>query len=137
MTALVEPRMDTDGHGSGLRDGELTHEIIGAAFSVLNELGHGLHEKPYDNALVVELRLRGIGTEQQRRFPVSYKGVQVGEFVPDLLVAGQVVVETKVIERITPVERGQVLNYLKVSRMRTGLILNFHKPKLEWERIVL
>ena len=90
--------MDTDEHGSGLREEALTHAIIGAAFEVLNGLGHGLHEKPYENALVVELELRGIKYDQQRRFPVFYKGVQVSEYVPDLLVASRVVVETKVIE---------------------------------------
>ena len=58
--------MDTDKHGFKLPEGELTHAIIGAAFEVLNVLGHGLHEKPYENALVVELRLRGIAVEQQR-----------------------------------------------------------------------
>jgi GxxExxY protein len=129
--------MDTDEHGSGLREETLTHAIIGAAFEVLNELGHGLHEKPYENALVVELGLRGLEFDQQRRFPVFYKGVQVSEYVPDLLVASRVVVETKVIDRISPFERGQLLNYLRISRFRIGLILNFHKPKLEWERIVL
>jgi GxxExxY protein len=86
---------------------------------------------------VVELELRGIKYDQQRRFPVFYKGVQVSEYVPDLLVASRVVVETKVIDRITSFERGQLLNYLRISQFRTGLILNFHKPKLEWERIVL
>jgi GxxExxY protein len=129
--------MDTDRHGSKLTEGELTHSIIGAAFEVLNGVGHGLHEKPYENALGVEFGRRGIVFEQQRRFPVLYKGVQVSEFVPDLLVASSVIVDTKVIDRITDVERGQMLNYLRISRLRVGLILNFQKPKLEWDRIIL
>jgi GxxExxY protein len=129
--------MDTDKHGFNLPEGELTHAIIGAAFEVLNVLGHGLHEKPYENALVVEFGLRGLALEQQRRFPVLYKGVQVSEYVPDLLVAAAVIVDAKVIERITDLERGQMMNYLRITKLRVGLIINFHKPKLEWERVVL
>ncbi len=129
--------MDTDKHGFNLPEGELTHAIIGAAFEVLNGLGHGLHEKPYENALVVEFGLRGITVEQQRNFPVVYKGVQVSEYVPDLLVSSSVIVDTKVVDRITEVERGQIINYLRITKLRVGLIVNFHKPKLEWERVVL
>ncbi|MEY2878505.1 MAG: hypothetical protein RLZZ15_885 [Verrucomicrobiota bacterium] len=129
--------MDTDKHGFNLPEGELTHAIIGAAFEVLNVLGHGLHEKPYENALVVEFGLRGLALEQQRRFPIIYKGVQVSEYVPDLLVAATVIVDAKVIERITDLERGQMMNYLRITKLRVGLIINFHKPKLEWERVVL
>jgi GxxExxY protein len=61
----------------------------------------------------------------------------VGEFVPDLVAFGLVVVDAKVIERITDQEIGQVLNYLKVTRLRVGLILNFKYPRLEWKRVVL
>ena len=129
--------MDTDRHGFGLAEGSQTHAIIGAAFEVLNALGHGLHEKPYENALVVELGVRGLPYEQQRRYPILYKGVQVAEYVPDLLVGSAVVVDTKVIDRITDHERGQMLNYLRVAGLHVGLILNFQKPKLEWERVVL
>lgn len=129
--------MDTDKHGFDLPEGELTHSIIGAAFEVLNGLGHGLHEKPYENALVVECGLRSLSLEQQRRFPVFYKGVQVSEYVPDLLVASSVIVDAKVIERITDLERGQMLNYLRIAKLRVGSIVNFRKPKLEWERVIL
>ncbi len=116
---------------------EETHNIIGCAFEVLNELGHGLNEKCYENALVVEFKLRGIGFSQQRRFEVVYKGEPVGLFVPDLMAYDQVVVDAKVIDRITDVERGQMLNYLRITKLRVGLILNFKHPRLEWERIVL
>ena len=114
-----------------------THQILGCAFDVLNEIGHGLNEKIYENALVVEFRLRGILFEQQRRFPVLYKTVQVGEFVPDLIAFGAVIVDTKVIDRITDHERGQVMNYLRITKLRVGLILNFKHARLEWERLVL
>jgi len=129
--------MNTDKHGFNLSEGELTHSIIGASFEVLNEIGHGFHEKPDENALVVELGLRKVPVHQQARYPVLYKGVQVSEYVPDLVVASSVIVDSKVIERITDVERGQMINYLRISKLRGGLIINFQKPKLEWERIVL
>src|SRR5213596_1135476 len=99
-----------------------THAIIGCAFEVLNELGHGLNEKCYENALVVEFKQRGITFEQQRRFEVLYKGEHVGEFIPDLIAFGTVVVDTKCIDRITDHERGQMLNYLRITKLPVGLI---------------
>ena len=114
-----------------------THAIIGCAFEVLNELGHGLNEKCYENALVIEFHLRGISFCQQRQFEVLYKMERVGLFIPDLIAFDKVIVDTKVIDRITDYERGQMLNYLRITKLRVGLILNFRHPHLEWERIVL
>ena len=114
-----------------------THQIIGCAFDVLNEIGHGLHEKIYENALVVEFKLRGIPSEQQKHFPVLYKGVLLGEFVPDLIAFGSVIVDTKTIDRITEHERGKMTNYLRISKLRVGLTLNFKHARLEWDRVVV
>jgi GxxExxY protein len=113
------------------------YRVVGTAFEVLNTLGHGLHEKPYENALVVEFSLANIPFEQQRRFPVIYKTVQVTGYVPDLIAYGTVIVDAKVIDHITDHERGQMMNYLRISGMSVGLTLNFKRSKLEWERIVL
>ncbi len=129
--------MDTDAHRYDGPHAQLTFAIIGCAMEVSNEVGAGLHEKPYENALVVEFGLKGIRFDQQRRFPVTYKGVQVGEYIPDLIAESAVVVDAKVIERITDVERGQMLNYLRISGLKVGLILNFKRPKLEWDRVIL
>jgi GxxExxY protein len=130
--------MDTNGHeGEKLVHGDLVYSIVGAAFEVLREVGHGLHEQPYERALAVELGLRSIPFDQQRRFPVMYKNVQITEYIPDLLVSDAVVVDAKVIDRITDHERGQMLNYLRVTKLRVGLIINFKRAKLEWDRIVL
>ncbi len=104
---------------------------------VLNTLGHGLLEKPYENALVVELALHGIPYQQQQRFNIFYKNVKVGEYIPDLIVFNKIIVETKVIEKITNCEIGQILNYLKITRRVMGLLLNFKHSKLEWQRIIL
>ena len=111
--------------------------IVGAAMEVLNGLGHGLHEKPYENALVVELQHSAIPDDQQKRFPVCYKGVLVAEYVPDLIAFGGIIVDTKVIDRITDHERGQMMNYLRVTGLTVGIIMNFKRAKLEWERIVV
>ncbi len=127
--------MDTDKHRFLYK--EETHKIIGCAFEVLNTLGHGLLEKPYENALVVEFGLQQIPYQQQARFPVTYKAVQVGEYMPDLIVFNRIVVDTKVIERIGNNEKAQIINYLKITGLRVGLLLNFKHPKLEWERIIL
>jgi GxxExxY protein len=126
--------MDTDGHGLILK--AEPEAIIGCGFEVLNILGHGLLEKPYENALVVEFGLRSIQFEQQRRYDVLYKTVKVGEYVPDLIAFGAVVVDAKVIERITDHELGQMLNYLKITGHPVGLILNFRRARLEWKRVI-
>ena len=111
-------------------------QIVGAAIEVLNGLGHGLHEKPYENALVVEFGIREIPFLQQQRFDVIYKAVKVSEYVPDLMVQGKIVVDVKVIDRITDHERGQMLNDLRITHRAVGVILNFKRAKLEWERLV-
>ncbi|MHC5164940.1 MAG: GxxExxY protein [Planctomycetota bacterium] len=127
--------MNTNEHEIILK--EEVFEVVGCAIEVLNELGHGLLEKPYENALAVELKLRNILVKQQVRHKVIYKGVQVGEYVPDLITHEKLIVDTKVIERITNYELGQMVNYLKIANLRVGLILNFKRPKLEWKRVVL
>jgi GxxExxY protein len=114
-----------------------TEEVIGATMEVVNTLGHGLLEKPYDNARCVELGIRGLPFAQQPRFPVQYKTVRVGEYVPDIIVAGKVVVETKAIDQITAHELGQMLNYLRITRLPIGLIFNFKYARLKWKRVVL
>src|SRR5215471_17442938 len=107
---------------------EETHIVIGCAFEVLNELGHGLNEKCYENGLVVEFRIRGISFTQQRPFEVLYKQTAVGLFIPDLIAFDSVLIDAKVIDRIKDHERGQMLNYLKITKLRVGLILNFKHP---------
>ena len=112
-------------------------QIVGCAIEVLNTLGHGIVEKPYENALAVEFALRQVPFRQQPSFDVVYKGHEVGLFIPDLIAFEAVVVDTKVIDRITDHERGLMLNYLRITKLRVGVILNFKYPKLAWERMVL
>jgi GxxExxY protein len=127
--------MDTNLHECVL--GREVYEVVGCALEVINRLGHGLLEKPYENALTVEFGLRGIPFRQQQRFRVTYKGVQVGEYIPDLIVYGQIVAETKVIDQVGDHELGQMINYLSITGLKVGLILNFGHPRLEWKRVVL
>jgi GxxExxY protein len=112
-------------------------KLLAARSRSLTRLGHGIVEKPYENALVVEFGLRQIPFKQHRAFDVFYKGQRVGAFVPDLIVFNSIVVDTKVIDRIADHERGLMLNYLRNTNLRVGVILNFKHRKLEWERIVL
>jgi len=112
-------------------------QVVGCDIEVLNTLGHGLVEKPYENALVVEFLVREIPFQQQPSFNVVYKEHKIGLFVPDLIAFGSIVVDTKVINQITDHERGLMLNYLRITRLRVGVILNFKHPKLEWQRIAL
>lgn len=127
--------MNTNKHKLLLKDE--VFNVVGCAMEVLNTLGHGLLEKPYENALAVEFAQQGIPFLQQAQFDVIYKEVKVGVFIPDLIAFGKIIVEVKTVERITNIERGQILNYLKIANLNVGLIINFKHPKLEWERFVL
>ena len=113
------------------------YAVVGCAIEVLNVRGHGLHEKVYENCLCVEFRLRNISYNQQERHQVLYKGELVGEYIPDLVVQQKLIVDTKTIDRITDHERGQMLNYLRITTLPVGIILNFKHARLEWERLVL
>lgn len=112
-----------------------TEAIIGAAFEVMNGLGPGFTEKVYENAMCVEFRANGIHFDQQPRYPVHYKQVEVGLFIPDLVVFDSVVVDAKTIDAISDREVGQMLNYLHITGLPVGLIINFQRAKLTWRRI--
>ncbi len=113
-----------------------THQIIGCSMEVLNEIGHGFHEKIYENALVVEFKIRKLSCMQQPSFPIFYKQSEVGTYIPDLICFNSVVVDTKTIEEIGNHEIGKMLNYLKVTGLSVGLLINFKNAKLEWKRVV-
>jgi GxxExxY protein len=112
-------------------------QVVGCAIEVLNTLGHGLVEKPCENALVVEFLVRKISFQQQPSFDVLYKGHKIGLFVPDLIAFNSLVVDTKVIDQISDHERGLMLNYLRITSLRVGVLLNFKRSKLECQRIAL
>lgn len=113
------------------------YKIVGCAIEVLKELGPGLLEKPYENALVVEFQKQGVPYAQQQSYPIIYKGVQVGEHIPDLIAYGKIVVDTKCVDTITPEHRAVMLSYLRLTSCRLGLYLNFKRSKLETVRTIL
>ena len=113
------------------------YQTVGCAIEILNTIGHGFFEKIYENALITEFDLKKIPYLQQSRFSIVYKGKTLGEYIPDILVFDKIIIEIKTIDKITSQERGQVLNYLKVTGLKVGVIFNFKNAKLEWERVVL
>lgn len=115
---------------------EESKEIIGCAMRVHNGVGYGFHEKPYENALVIEFREIGIDCTQQERFEIRYRDQKIGEYIPDLIAFNKIIIDTKVIERISNTEIGQMMNYLKIAGLKLGYILNFKHPRLEWKRVV-
>jgi GxxExxY protein len=115
---------------------EITRDIIGAAFDVQKELGYGYLEKVYENALVIELGERGRMVKQQVALDVSYKGIMVGHFVADLLVDDKVLVEVKTGKELMPRYEAQLLNYLKATGVKVGVLVNFAPRKCEYKRMI-
>ena len=135
--------MDTDERPDLRRGGESklllkaeTEKIIGFAFEILNEVGHGLNETIYENSLTVLFKQTNISFDQQRGVPALFRRIEVGDFIPDLIAFGSVIVDTKVIDHITDHQRGQMLNYLRITKLRVGLIWNSKNARLEFERVV-
>jgi GxxExxY protein len=116
---------------------ETTGKIIGAAFEVWKILGYGFLEKVYENALVDELGRRDLHVQQQVALDVQYKGVLVGQYVADILVDGKVVVEVKAEKEYNPIHEAQILNYLKATQMRVGLLMNFGQKKCQHKRLAM
>ncbi len=114
----------------------ITKDIIGAAMAVLNELKPGLDEKLYENALIIELAARGHTVEQQREYPVHYRGHFIGKLVPDLIVDGTAIADPKVVTSFNDTHLAQMLGYLNITGLEVALLLNFKEAKLTWKRIV-
>ena len=126
--------MNTDIGLKGKTD--ITEAIIGAAYQVANVLGAGFLEKVYENALAIELRRRRHEVEQQRPMEVWYADQMVGLYQADLVVDRSVIVELKAVPCLDRVHRAQCMNYLRATRMETGLVINFGRPRVEIQRVV-
>jgi GxxExxY protein len=120
-----------------LEHGDLTGRIIGAAIQVHKELGPGYLESIYENALVVELRKRGLAVKQQHEMPILYDGVEVGTHRLELLVEDTIVVELKTAKRLEPKDFATVRSYLKALGQQHGLLLNFAATRLKPKRVIL
>ncbi len=114
----------------------LTDRILQAVFEVSNILGCGFLEKVYERALLKELALQGVRAKAQVLYSVKYKGACIGEYMADLIVEDQVVLELKCVDRLRNEHTAQCLNYLKASGHKLALLINFQQPKVEWKRIV-
>ena len=113
-----------------------TQAIIGAAFEVHQQLGYGFLERVYQRALQVELLRRGATAELEKRIQVQYKGIVVGDYDADLIVDGCVAVEIKIAPQYDKRDEAQLLNELKATGLKVGMLVNFGRTKVEYRRLV-
>ena len=118
---------------------EEVYEIVGAAMEVYWQLGRGFLEPIYQEAFGIELGRRGVPFEPQQELTIHYKGHPLEKkYVADLICFNQIIVELKACERLTGIDEGQLLNYMKITRVKVGLLINFgSRVKLEWKRYVI
>lgn len=114
---------------------KITEIIIGAAYNVANKLGSGFLEKVYENALAIEIQKNKLQVKQQEPITVYYDEIAVGEYIADLIVENSVIVELKAIKELTDIHKAQVINYLKATKLKAGLLINFGKPRIEIKRL--
>ena len=115
---------------------DITEQIIGASFEVFRELGYGFLERVYQRAMKVELELRGLKAQIETDIQVRYKGHVVGDYRADLFVNDCILVELKVAPALDPRDQAQLLNELKATEIKVGLLINFGKIKAEFKRLV-
>lgn len=120
-------------------DTAITDHILGCAIEVHKQLGPGLLESVYETAMCIELTAAGLSLKRQVGVPLYYKGEIISEHRPDLVVADRVIVEIKSVERLDPIHTAQMLTYLRITGLRTGLVLNFNSAMLKHgvRRVVL
>jgi len=131
---IIQPQMDADERRCSIN--AITDRIISAAYSVSNVLGSGFLEKVYENALAYELRKHGHQVQQQLLMNVHYDKIIVGQYIADLVVEDEVLVEIKAVKCFDDIHLAQCLNYLKATNKSICLLLNFGSPRVEIKRIV-
>jgi GxxExxY protein len=127
--------IEESGEGKLLHE-ETTRKIIGAAFEVHDQLGYGFLERVYQRALQVELLQRGVTAELEKKIQIQYKGVVVGDYDADLIVDGRVAVEIKVAPQYDKRDEAQLLNELKATGIKVGILINFGRTKVDYKRLV-
>lgn len=115
---------------------DLTFKIIGIAMKVHNDLGSGFLEKVYENAMMLNFEIEGIKVEQQKEIKVKYLGKEIGNYISDIFVDGKVIVELKTVDKLTDIHTAQLINYLKATGVKIGLLINFKNEKLEYKRYI-
>jgi len=111
----------------------LTNKIINCFYNVHNDLGFGFLEKVYERALIVELENKGIKFQEQRKIKIFYKNQNIGDYIADLIVDDEVIVEIKAVKNLSKIHEAQLVNYLKATKIKIGLLVNFGE-KLEFKR---
>ena len=114
---------------------ELTSKIINACYTVFNTLGTGFLEKVYENALAIELSKHGLVVETQKPVKGFYENQIVGDYFADLVIESEVIIELKAVKELAPEHSAQLINYLKASNPKVGLLINFHGSKPEIKRL--
>jgi GxxExxY protein len=115
---------------------EINRAIIGAAFEVHNDLGYGYLHRVYQNALQVELARRNVRTELEKRINVQYKGVMVGYYDADAIVDDCALIEIKIAPQYDKRDEAQLLNVLKATGLKLGMLINFGRDKVEYRRLI-
>jgi len=114
---------------------DLTESIIGCCFDVMNELGIGFLEAVYKNALYIALKEQAFDVEVEKRYDVFFRDRRVGVYIADLVINNHVIVELKCCHELYPIHQAQLINYLKVSGIPVGLLVNFGQRKINYKRL--
>ena len=123
-----------NGKDIGLKHEQITKDVIGCAFEVINELGAGFLESVYEKALLLALQQKGLIAIAQHPVKVVFRNECVGDFYADILVEGKVIIELKAVKAIAPEHQAQTINYLNATGIEVGLLINFGNQKLEYKR---
>lgn len=116
---------------------EESYRIIGACMKVHQELGHGFLEPVYQEGVTIQFKQDGITYEREKELLIYFKGIELEKkYVADFIVFGKIILELKALSKLTPDHEAQVLNYLKATKFRLGLLVNFGQPKLAYKRLV-
>lgn len=144
MNGIITPRSFNDENDKTIRTikeekellhSDLTRTILGCCFEVMGELGPGFLERVYKNALFIAMMHKGLQVDTERSYEVIFRGKIVGRYAADLVVNNTVIIELKCCENLISEHQAQLFNYLKVSGLSVGLLVNFRRRKLEWKRL--
>jgi len=114
----------------------LSNKILGFAFTIHNALGAGLLESVYEKAFCIELMYNHIPFECQKRYSLKYRNEDVGEYISDIVVDKSIIIEVKSVKRLTDNMAAQIINYLRLSKIQVGYLINFRNKSVEWARYV-
>lgn len=115
---------------------ETSYKIIGIAMEVHNRLGYGFLEKVYENAMMILLKKKGIRAESQMPIKIKFESEIIGEYIADVLVDDEIILELKAVKKIHEKHKAQTINYLKATNKKLGIIINFGNERLEYERVI-